>query len=406
MEAYLLDWVNLLLRWVHVITAIAWIGSSFYFVFLDNNLQKPNSPDLLEKGVDGAMWAIHGGGFYNPQKYMVAPKKIHTKLHWFYWESYSTWISGFALFTVMYLWNASTYLIDKSLMDWSPAVAITAALSFFVVFWFVYDAICRVFGFRKNGELIVATLMLCVVAFASWLACQLFAGRAAFLLVGAMIATAMSANVFVWIIPGQRKVVAAMTSGEKYDAMALAIHGKRGKQRSVHNTYFTLPVIFAMLSNHYSFLYTHPQRWLILFVMMFAGALIRQFFVQRHGYHLGRASNPWPFAAVGVVLIVAVIVAMAPWGAKSVAKNEPSQAATFVQVKSVIDQHCLSCHGAQVQMKNVRLDTPANIKLNAQNVYQQVSVTQQMPMNNATGITPQERQLVASWYLAGAKVEP
>ena len=406
MEAYLLDWVNLLLRWVHVITAIAWIGSSFYFVFLDNNLLKPNSPDLLEKGVDGAMWAIHGGGFYNPQKYMVAPKKIHTKLHWFYWESYSTWISGFALFTVMYLWNASTYLIDKSLMDWSPAVAITAALSFFVVFWFVYDAICRVFGFRKNGELIVATLMLCVVAFASWLACQLFAGRAAFLLVGAMIATAMSANVFVWIIPGQRKVVAAMTSGEKYDAMALAIHGKRGKQRSVHNTYFTLPVIFAMLSNHYSFLYTHPQRWLILFVMMFAGALIRQFFVQRHGYHLGRASNPWPFAAVGIVLIVAVIVAMAPWGAKSVAKNEQSQAATFVQVKSVIDQHCLSCHGAQVQMKNVRLDTPANIKLNAQNVYQQVSVTQQMPMNNATGITPEERQLVASWYLAGAKVEP
>jgi uncharacterized membrane protein len=406
MEAYLLDWVNLLLRWVHVITAIAWIGSSFYFVFLDNNLQKPNSPDLLEKGVDGAMWAIHGGGFYNPQKYMVAPKKIHTKLHWFYWESYSTWISGFALFTVMYLWNASTYLIDKSLMDWSPAVAITAALSFFVVFWFVYDAICRVFGFRKNGELIVATLMLCVVAFASWLACQLFAGRAAFLLVGAMIATAMSANVFVWIIPGQRKVVAAMTSGEKYDAMSLAIHGKRGKQRSVHNTYFTLPVIFAMLSNHYSFLYTHPQRWLILFVMMFAGALIRQFFVQRHGYHLGRARNPWPFAAVGVVLIVAVIVAMAPSGAKSVAKSEQSQAATFVQVKSVIDQHCLSCHGAQVQMKNVRLDTPANIKLNAQNVYQQVSVTQQMPMNNATGITPEERQLVASWYLAGAKVEP
>ena len=406
MEAYLLDWVNLLLRWVHVITAIAWIGSSFYFVFLDNNLQKPNSPDLLEKGVDGAMWAIHGGGFYNPQKYMVAPKKIHTKLHWFYWESYSTWISGFALFTVLYLWNASTYLIDKSLMDWSPAAAITAALSFLVVFWFVYDIICRVFGFRKNGELIVATLMLCVVAFASWLACQLFAGRAAFLLVGAMIATAMSANVFVWIIPGQRKVVAAMTSGEKYDASALAIHGKRGKQRSVHNTYFTLPVIFAMLSNHYSFLYTHPQRWLILFVMMFAGALIRQFFVQRHGYHLGRASNPWPFAAVGVVLIVAAIAAMAPWGAKDVAPQAQAAPATFAQVKSVMDQRCLSCHGEQVQMKNVRLDTPEYIKLHAQNIYQQVSVTQQMPMNNATGITAEERQWVASWFLAGAKVDP
>jgi uncharacterized membrane protein len=337
---------------------------------------------------------------------MVAPKKIHTKLHWFFWESYSTWISGFALFTVMYLWNASTYLIDKSLMDWSPAAAITAALSFFVVFWFVYDAISRVFGFRKNGELIVATLMLCVVAFASWLACQLFAGRAAFLLVGAMIATAMSANVFVWIIPGQRKVVAAMTSGEKYDASALAIHGKRGKQRSVHNTYFTLPVIFAMLSNHYSFLYTHPQRWLILFVMMFAGALIRQFFVQRHGYHLGRASNPWPFAAVGVVLIVAAIAAMAPWGAKDVAPQAQAAPATFAQVKSVMDQRCLSCHGEQVQMKNVRLDTPEYIKLHAQNIYQQVSVTQQMPMNNATGITAEERQWVASWFLAGAKVDP
>ena len=405
MEAYLLDWVNLLLRWVHVITVIAWIGSSFYFVFLDNNLLKPNSPDLLEKGVDGAMWAVHGGGFYNPQKYMLAPQKIHTKLHWFYWESYASWISGFALFTVMYLWNASTYLIDKSLMDWSPAAAITAALGFFVAFWFVYDTVCRLFGFRKNGELIVATLMLCVVAFASWLACQVFAGRAAYLLAGAMIATAMSANVFVWIIPGQRKVIAAMTSGEKYDAMALAIHGKRGKQRSVHNTYFTLPVIFAMLSNHYSFLYTHPQRWLILFVMMFAGALIRQFFVQRHGFKLGRAANPWPFAAVGVVLIVGAIVAMAPQSAPPVSGGASSKPVTFAEVKTVIDQHCLTCHGAQVQMKNVRLDSADSIKLHAQNVYQQVSVSKQMPMNNATGITEQERALIARWYLAGAKLD-
>ena len=408
MEAYLLDWVNLLLRWVHVITAIAWIGSSFYFVFLDNNLLKPNSPDLLEKGVDGAMWAVHGGGFYNPQKYMVAPKKIHTKLHWFYWESYSSWLTGFALFTVSYLWNASTYLIDKSLMDWSPAAAISAALGFLVAFWLIYDAVCRVFGFRKNGELIVAALMLCVVAFASWLACQLFAGRAAFLLVGAMIATAMSANVFMWIIPGQRKVVAAMTSGEKYDAMSLAIHGKRGKQRSVHNTYFTLPVIFAMLSNHYSFLYTHPQRWLILFVMMFAGALIRQFFVQRHGYHLGRAANPWPFAAVGVVLIVGAILAMAPWGAgtsKAPSNVASTQPVAFSEVKAVIDQRCLSCHGEQVQMKNVRLDQKEGIQTHAQNIYQQVSVTKQMPMNNATGITEEERNLITRWYQAGAKVD-
>ncbi len=404
MEAYLLDWANLLLRWVHVITVIAWIGSSFYFVFLDNNLLKPNSPDLLEKGVDGAMWAVHGGGFYNPQKYMVAPKKIHTKLHWFYWESYSSWLTGFALFTVLYLYNASTFLIDKSLMDWAPSTAIAAALGFLVAFWFVYDTVCRVFGFRQNGEGIVAGLMLLVVAGAAWLACQLFAGRAAFLLVGAMIATAMSANVFFWIIPGQRKVVAAMTSGEKYDAQALAIHGKRGKQRSVHNTYFTLPVIFAMLSNHYSFLYTHEHRWVLLFVMMLAGALIRQFFVQRHGYHLGRAKNPWPFAAVGVVLIVAVIVALRP-APQASAPTSASAPVTFNQVQSILAQRCYSCHGEQVQMKNVRLDSAEGVKLNAQNLYQQVVVTKQMPMNNATGITEAERALIGQWFQAGAKTD-
>jgi uncharacterized membrane protein len=406
MDAYLLEWANLLLRWVHVITAIAWIGSSFYFVFLDNNLQKPNSPDLLEKGVGGAMWAVHGGGFYNPQKYMVAPKIIHTKLHWFYWESYSTWLSGFALFTVLYLWNAGTFLIDKSLMDWTPVMAGSCAVGFLAAYWIVYDVVCRVFGFRQNGEIIVAGLMMVVIAFASWAANQLFAGRAAFLLVGAMIATAMSANVFFWIIPGQRKVVAAMTSGEKYDANALVIHGKRGKQRSVHNTYFTLPVIFAMLSNHYSFLYTHEQRWLLLFVMMLAGTLIRQFFVQRHGYHLGRAANPWPFAAVGVALILGVIVGLRP------SPQAPEQTSSvkavpvnFSAIQQVLEQRCYACHGPNMQMKNVRLDSREGVKLNAQNIYQQVVVTQQMPMNNATVISPAERALIAQWFLAGAKVD-
>ncbi|MFM8756287.1 MAG: urate hydroxylase PuuD [Limnohabitans sp.] len=402
MEAYLLEWANLLLRWLHVITAIAWIGSSFYFVFLDNNLQRPTSPDLLEKGVDGAMWAVHGGGFYNPQKYMVAPKKIHTRLHWFYWESYSTWLSGFALFTVLYLWNAGTFLIDKSLMDWSPALAGASAVGFLVAFWLVYDAICRIFGFRKNGELTVAGLMIVVVAFSCWLTNELFAGRAAFLLVGAMIATAMSANVFFWIIPGQRKVVAAMTSGEKYDAAALAIHGKRGKQRSVHNTYFTLPVIFAMLSNHYSFLYTHEQRWILLFVMMLAGALIRQFFVQRHAFHLGRARNPRPFAAVGVVMIVLVIALLRPSPrATEAAAADPG---SYAELRTVLDQRCATCHNAQVQMKNIRLDSPEAVRQHAQGIYQQVVITRQMPMNNTTGITEDERQLIERWFKGGALV--
>ena len=407
MESYLLDWANLLLRWVHVITAIAWVGSSFYFVFLDNNLVRPTSPDLLEKGVDGAMWAVHGGGFYNPQKYMIAPKVIHSKLHWFYWESYSTWLSGFALFTVLYLYNASTYLVDKSLMNWSPGAAVGVALSFLVVFWMVYDSVCQLFGFRKNGELIVGVLMLGVVTFAAWLACHWFAGRAAFLLVGAMIATAMSANVFFWIIPGQRKVVAAMTSDKPHDAKAMAIHGKRGKQRSVHNTYFTLPVLFAMLSNHYSFTYSHPQNWVILVLMMFAGAAIRQYFVMRHGYKHGRNGNPWLYAATGVAVIVGVIAWLAPNPNAPTAAVLPSSATATAPgaavrpltpaVLKIVEQRCVLCHGEQVQMKNVRLDSPENLQKHVAMIYQQVAVTKQMPMNNATGITPEERQIIADW---------
>jgi uncharacterized membrane protein len=408
METYLLDWANLLIRWVHVITAIAWVGSSFYFVFLDNNLVKPKSPDLLEKGVDGAMWAVHGGGFYNPQKYLTAPKTIHSHLHWFYWESYSTWLSGFALFTLLYLYNASTYLIDKSLMDWDQADAIGVALCFLGGFWLIYDFVCRIFGFRKNGEAIVGGVMLVVITAAAWLACHWFAGRAAFLLVGAMIATAMSANVFFWIIPGQRKVVAAMTSGKPYDGKALAIHGKRGKQRSVHNTYFTLPVLFAMLSNHYSFTYTHEHNWLVLVMMMLAGAAIRQYFVLRHGFKHGRNGNPIKYAIAGVVVILAVIVWLAP-SSKPTPQATLDKASAGAVVASKTDTaaileiaktRCIMCHGAALQQKGIRLDSAELLEKNATLVYQQVVVTKLMPMNNATGVTPAERQQVADWFKA------
>ena len=397
MDAYLLDWANLLLRWLHVIVAIAWIGSSFYFVFLDSNLLAPTAEDLKEKGVDGAMWAVHGGGFYHPQKYMVAPKGgIDSKLHWFYWESYSTWLSGFALFAVLYLWNASAFLIDRQVLDWSPVAAGFTAVGMLAAFWFIYDAICRVFGFRPHGERIVAALLLGVVALACWLATHLFSGRAAFLIVGAMLATAMSANVFFWIIPGQRKVVAAMTSGQPYDADALAIHGKRGKQRSVHNTYFTLPVLVAMISNHYNFLTSHTQRWLVLFLLMLAGALIRQFFVQRHGWHLGRARHPWPYAVLGVALLLALVTWLRPAPAPAAAAL-PGQVG-YAELKPVIEQRCQSCHGAAVQMKNLRLDSQALLEQHAQMVYQQVVVTKIMPLSNATQMTDAERALVARWF--------
>jgi uncharacterized membrane protein len=290
MNAYLLDWLNLLLRWAHVITAIAWIGSSFYFVLLDNSLSKPEHDDLKAKGVDGEMWAVHGGGFYHANKYMVAPRwrPLPDNLHWSYWESYSTWLTGFALFTVLYLFNAGSFLIDKSVFDWSPAAAIVASLGFLVVCWLVYDAICRVFGRRNNGDLIVGLCVFVFVIFASWLACRLFAGRAAFLLVGAMLATTMSANVFFWIIPGQRKVVAQLRANQAVDP----IHGQRGKQRSVHNTYFTLPVIVAMLSNHYGWLVSGKHNWIVLVLLMLAGALIRHSFVARHKAHVEHRRVP------------------------------------------------------------------------------------------------------------------
>ena len=412
MESYYLDWANLLLRWVHIITAIAWIGSSFYFVFLDSSLVKPESRELQELGVGGELWAVHGGGFYNPQKYAVAPKVVPDHLHWFYWESYSTWLSGFALFTVSYLWSAGTYLIDKSLMNWSSGAAIGVAVSFLVVFWIAYDLICQAFGKRRNGDAIVGALVFVVVCFASWLACHWFAGRAAFLLVGAMIATTMSANVFFWIIPGQRTTVKDLRDGRPVDP----VHGQRAKQRSVHNTYFTLPVLFAMLSNHYSFTYTNKNNWIVLVLMMLAGALIRQFFVMRHGYKLGRNSHPWPYAAVGVAGIVAAIVWMRPpvqaavasapvASAPAVAGSAGAPGPGLVDVQKVLEQRCYMCHGSAVQMKNVRLDSPESLRQHAQSVYQQVVVTRVMPMNNATGITDAERALIGKWFLAGASTQ-
>ena len=405
MDAYLLDWANLLLRWAHVIVAIAWIGSSFYFVFLDNSLTPPEDPVLREKGVTGELWAVHGGGFYHPQKYGVAPKTMPAHLHWFYWESYSTWLTGFGLFTVMYLFNAGTFLVDKSVYDWSPQAAIGASLGFLVVCWFVYDTLCRVFGQKQRGELIVALSVLACVVFASWLACQLFAGRAAFLLVGAMLATAMSANVFVWIIPGQRKVVAQLKAGLAVDP----VHGWRAKQRSVHNTYFTLPVLIAMLSNHYGWLYQGRHNWAVLVLLMLAGALIRHSFVARHKALVQGQRVPWEHAAIGTAVLLGLAIWLAPpppsAQARLAAAKAAAQPASFAAVKAVIDQRCQLCHNPQMASKSVALHTPELISQHAQQIYQQAVVLKLMPINNATQITDEERALIKRWFEAGASLK-
>ena len=400
MDNFLLDWLSLLLRWAHIITGIAWIGASFYFVSLDNSLTPPKSPTDVDKGVGGEQWGVHGGGFYHHQKYPVSPGYVPDQLHWSMWESYSTWLTGFALFTVLYLYNASTFLIDKSLFDWSPTAAIITALAFFVVFWLAYDWICRLLGRGKNGDLIVGGCVFILIVFASWLACHLFAGRAAYLLVGAMIATSMSGNVFFWIIPGQRTVVAAIKAGQPVDP----VHGQRGKQRSVHNTFFTLPVLFTMMSNHYGFTYGAKHNWLVLVAIMVAGALIRLSFALRHKALADGKPVPWHYAMIGTVLLGATIWATKPDFKPTTASGVAAAPATFTQVQSIVTQRCVMCHGALVQNKNVRLDSVQEITKHAQAVYQQTVVLKIMPMNNATQITDEERAVIKRWFEAGAPV--
>jgi uncharacterized membrane protein len=398
MEAYLFDWANLLLRWLHVIVAIAWIGSSFYFVWLDNHLTAPVSPELRDKGVGGELWALHGGGFYNPQKYLGAPPKLPEHLHWFYWESYSTWLSGFSLFLLVYIFNARTYLIDPQVANLSPSIAIIAALGFLAIGWLIYDGLCRLFG---KQERLLSVLVVALVIAAAWTACHLFSGRAAFLIIGAMIATIMSANVFFWIIPGQRKMVASMQANQPVDP----IHGQRGKQRSVHNTYFTLPVLFAMLSNHYSMTYSSEHNWLVLVLIMIAGVLIRQFFVLRHK---GQINFAYP--AIAIAVLVGVIAWIAPASSPVVAAA-PAQTQNTVgiaEVQHIVESRCIQCHAAKPSMmpsaaKGIMLDSADNIRSHAQQIYQQAVVQKNMPLGNVTNITDAERASIAQWFEAGAK---
>lgn len=411
MEAFLLDWANLLLRWLHVIVAVAWIGASFYFVFLDLSLVPPkgDNPDR----VYGEIWAVHGGGFYHARKFMGAPPYVGGHLHWFYWESYFTWITGFLLLSVSYLWNPSSYLIDPSVAALTDGQAVGIVLAMLVGFFLVYELICRFAAKPGKGDGIVAILVALAVAGAATIATELFSGRAAFLVTGAMMATVMSANVLFWVIPGQKKMVAKLQAGEEVDPLP----GIIGKQRSVHNTYFTLPVLFAMLSNHYGFITGHEDRLVLLLLIMVGGALIRHFFVQMHGYKLGRVGHPWPYLVAGLALLVAAIAVSVPVPkapsavvapAATTSGNStaaPMVTANTLRIQQVVSQHCLQCHGAAVQMKNVRLDSPEELQRHALAMYQQVAVLRAMPMNNLTQMSDEERQTVAAWFKAGAPVD-
>ncbi|TKC87173.1 hypothetical protein FAZ69_17680 [Trinickia terrae] len=396
MEGFITDGLNLVIRWLHVVAAIAWIGESFYFVALDNSLKPPADANLRKRGVFGELWHVHGGGFYNMQKYTVAPPEMPEDLHWSKWPSYTTWMSGFGLFTVLYLFAPNTYLIDKNVLDMGPVVAIFSALGFLLAGWIVYDSLCRMLAGKDN------VLGVCVAAYvliAAWLACHIFAGRAAFLIVGAMMATIMSANVFFVIIPGQRKMVDKMLKGEEPNP----IYGKRGKQRSVHNTYFTLPVVFAMLSNHYAMTYTHPYNWAILALIMGAGAMIRQFFVMRH-----RGQVLWYLPAGSVALMAGALVWMLPKPITPEAQAANAPVVKVADIAPVLQQRCVACHSAHPTLMGaapagVLLDTPDEISKNAQRIYQQAVTLKAMPLGNVTHMTDDERMKIAAWFQEGAK---
>lgn len=388
MQAYVLEWLQLLLRYLHVITGIAWIGASFYFVWLDNHLQKPTSKEKLDNGVDGELWAVHGGGFYNPQKYLVAPKSLPDDLHWFYWESYSTWMSGFALFVVVYLFNAKTMLIDTSVADISSSEAVTYSLLILVAGWLIYDTICR---WLRDHDVWVGLLVTLMVIFTAWLTCQLFAARAAYLITGAMMATAMTANVFFWIIPGQRKVIIDMKAGQTPDP----IYGQRGKQRSVHNTYFTLPVLFTMLSNHFHMIYSDKNQWILLVLMMLAGVLIRHYFVLRH-----KNLNAWWYPSLAIILITGIIIYLSPSGqAQATSKSD----VTIQDVQTIIHNRCVPCHAPNSKLmgmapKNLSLETLESIEANASLIYVQSVQHKIMPVGNVTEMTDEERDTIRAWF--------
>ena len=393
MEAYLLDWANLLVRWVHLIAGIAWIGASFYFVMLDTSLKPPKNPADAKRGVFGELWAVHGGGFYCSQKFLTGPKgePLTHDLHWSKWEAYSTWLSGMGMLAIIYWIGASSYLIDSKVMVLSPAAAIGISIAFLVGGWVVYDILCRnMVG--KDGAL--AAIVFVLVMIANYALHQVFSARGAYIHVGAMLGTMMAANVFFHIMPGQRRMVAQIHAGEKVDSRP----GIIGKQRSVHNTYFTLPVLIIMISNHYPMTYANQHGWLVLGVLMLAGVLIRQFFVLRH-----RGQVKWWLPAAGVALILMLIVLMAP---KPV--DASGDKVSYSTIRQTMDKRCVSCHadkptfeGFAEAPKGVMLQTPEQVTQHAAKVAETVA-SGYMPLGNLTEITDKEREEIAVWFAQGA----
>jgi uncharacterized membrane protein len=392
-DPYVTDWLDLLTRWLHVIAGIVWIGTSFYFIALDDHLLPPKDARDEESGVGGESWEIHGGGFYLVQKYRVAPRTLPEPLHWFKWEAYTTWLSGFALLIVLYYVNAETYLIDRDVADLSKGAAIAISVGLLAAAWLIYDPLCRLLGSRP---LVLAATLLVLVTVASWGIGQLFSGRAVYIQVGAMLGTMMVGNVFFVIIPAHWELVRAKQGGREPDPAA----NERGKLRSVHNNYLTLPVVFTMISNHFPTTYGHGHAWLILVVLLVTGAWVRHFFNLRHA---GR--TVWAIPVTAALAIAALAIVIRPTE-ESAAGGAP---VPFGRVAQIIEGRCVSCHSvnptrvAEAPL-GVTLDTPEKIKRLVPAIRQQAVETKAMPPGNVTGMTKGERELLGRWIDQGAKI--
>ncbi len=396
--AVLWDWLSFGVRWLHVVTAIAWIGSSFYFIALDLGLVK--RPGLPE-GVSGEEWQVHGGGFYHIQKYMVAPASMPEHLTWFKWESYSTWLSGFALLAIVYYAGADLYLVDRNVLDVSATVGILISLASIGLGWVLYDLLCKS-PLGRNDTALMLVLYGILVAMA-WGYTQLFTGRAAFLHLGAFTATIMTANVFLIIIPNQKIVVADLKAGRKPEPKL----GLQAKQRSLHNNYLTLPVVFLMLSNHYPLAFATQFNWVIASLIFIIGVLIRHYFNTVHA----RKGNPhWTWGLAGVLFILVMWLSTVP---KVLTGEEKLSAAGevfvtsahFPAVRDTVLGRCSMCHAAEpgydgihIAPKNVKLDTDAGIAEHAREIYLQAGRSHAMPPGNVSGITEDERRLIVTWF--------
>jgi uncharacterized membrane protein len=403
-DAVIIEWASLIFRWLHVVAAIGWIGSSFYFIHLDLSLQPGKD---LPEGVAGEAWQVHGGGFYRIVKFLVAPAAMPDRLTWFKWEAYTTWLSGFALVVIVYYYDADLFLVDKSVLDLTPAQAALFSLVSLAVAWGLYEAACRSRLARHDLAFVIGGYVFLVGL--TYAFTHVLSGRGAFNQIGAIIGTIMVANVFLVIIPNQRRTVAALLAGQAPDPEL----GKVGKQRSVHNNYLTLPVTVLMISNHYPLLFATRYNWVIVAIVLALGPVIRHFFNSRHA---GRGSPWWVWgvAAAGMAAI-AWLSAAGPRDAGAAGKMGDAAAkkvpaADFVSVERIVSERCSMCHAAEpvwgsmaIAPKAIRLDDDEHIRRNARLIGRAAAWSSAMPPGNITNMTGAERATIAAWLAAGAQ---